>query len=63
MQQLHQTPEEEVSRTCASCSNEPPQTVHVAVMQTLVLSRSTEKEIKRLIIVHALPGALGKLSG
>lgn len=56
-------PEEQTSRTRASHSNEPPQTVHVTVMQALVLRRSTKKEIKRLIIELAPPGALGKLSG
>ena len=57
-------PEKETFRTCASRSNEqPPQTVHVTVMQTLVLCRSTKKEINRLIIEHAPPGALRKLSG
>jgi len=55
--------EEETFKTRASRSNEPPQTVHLTVMQTLVLHRSTKKEIKRLIIEHAPPGALGKLSG
>lgn len=47
----------------ASPGKEPPQAVHVAGVQTLLLHRSTKKPTERLIIEHMLLGVPAKLSG
>lgn len=50
-------------QTHASHGNQPPQAVHIAGMQTLLLHRSTKTQQKRLLIEHMLLGVLRELSG